>query len=186
MKNNTAIKVARGGVLFALMLVLNFLESMLTAVIATPLGVRLGLANTVVLFSILLINKQTAFSLAVVKGAFAFLMRGATAGLLSLCGGLLSFLLMALLLLVYKNTSILFISILGACGHNIGQIIVIYILMGSFSLIYMPVLLLFGILCGALVAVTVKLLLPIGQKTANKLTATPMNTYEKNAQEKNK
>ena len=151
--------------LFAVVLVLSVVENELQIPVPVP-GVKLGLSNIVVMYSLFFVEKKEALLLAVLKAMFVFLTRGAVASFLSLCGGLLSVLVMILFLLIFKDKiSYLMISILGAVFHNIGQIIAISIIYTNIYLwAYFPVLLISGIIAGAATSTLLRVTLPALQK----------------------
>jgi len=151
--------------LFAVVLVLSVLENELQIPVPVP-GVKLGLSNIVVMYSLFFVEKKEALLLAVLKSLFVFLTRGAVASLLSLCGGLLSISVMILFLLIFKEKiSYLMISILGAVFHNVGQMIAISILYTNVLLwAYLPVLLVSGIIAGAATSTLLKVTLPALKK----------------------
>lgn len=96
--HTTTQKVARFGLLTALALVLGLLDRAipLTAVLggAAP-GIKLGLANTVLLYAVYLMNWQSAVFLMLTKVLLSGLLFGSlTAILYSLSGGILSLLVM--------------------------------------------------------------------------------------------
>ena len=87
---------------------------------------------------------------------------GFTAGLLSLCGGLLSLLVMWVLYykLPFRPTWFI-LSVCGALAHNVGQLLGAgVIISSSLSLYYAPVMLVLGLVMGALTSVTLRALLP--------------------------
>lgn len=151
--------------LFAVVLVLSVLENELQIPVPVP-GIKLGLSNIVVMYSLFFVEKKEALLLAVLKSLFVFLTRGAVASLLSLCGGLLSISVMILFLLIFKEKiSYLMISILGAVFHNVGQMIAISILYTNVLLwAYLPVLLVSGIIAGAATSTLLKVTLPALKK----------------------
>lgn len=160
-----AAAAAFTGMLFALACVLSFAESTLTAPLLLPPGVKLGLANVVVMYAFLLVGKGPAFFLVLLKAAFSLLTRGAAAGFLSLCGGTASFLIiLALDILFHKKESFWFLSVLAAVGHNMGQLAAALLLLGAGVFGYTPVLLLSGIMVGTLTAILLKALLPALKK----------------------
>ena len=87
---------------------------------------------------------------------------GFTAGFLSLCGGLLSLLVMWVLYYLLPVRPTWFIlSVCGALAHNIGQLLgASVILSTAVSLYYAPVMLVLGLVMGALTSITLKALLP--------------------------
>ncbi|MDO5601269.1 MAG: Gx transporter family protein [Oscillospiraceae bacterium] len=164
-KRIEAHKTALTGMLFALACVLSVAESVLTAPLMLPPGIKLGLANIVVMYAFLLLGKGPAFLLVVLKAAFSLLTRGVTAGFLSFCGGAASFLILLLLhWLCRQKESFWFLSVSGAIGHNLGQIIAASVLLGTGVYGYAPVLVLSGAVVGTLTSVLLKALLPALKK----------------------
>ena len=86
-------RIALSGLLFALAMALSFIEGTLTIPGLLP-GMKLGLANIVVMYALFFMGPKQALVLDVLKALFVFLVSGFTAGFLSLCGGLLSLLVM--------------------------------------------------------------------------------------------
>lgn len=160
-----ARRTALTGMLFALALALSYLEGLAAPFLGLPPGVKLGLANIVVMFALLYVSPRQAALLVVLKAGFAFLVRGAVAGALSFAGGGLSFLVMLLLTLPKKHSvSIVLLSVTGALCHNMGQLLVVQLIMGRFSLYYAPVLIAAGIAAGILSAAGLRVVLPALQK----------------------
>ena len=140
--------IALSGLLFALAMALSFIEGSLVIPGLLP-GMKLGLA-------------KQALVLDVLKALFVFLVSGFTAGFLSLCGGLLSLLVMAVLYYVVPVRPTWFIlSVCGALAHNIGQLLGAgVIISSSLSFYYAPVMLVLGLVMGALTSITLRALLP--------------------------
>ena len=84
-KPSKAKQVALSGMLFALAMALSFAEGALTIPGLLP-GMKLGLANVVVMYALLFMGVRQALVLDVLKALFVFLVSGATGGFLSLCG----------------------------------------------------------------------------------------------------
>src|SRR5699024_11202731 len=118
-----AKQVALSGMLFAMAMALSFIEGSLTFPGLLP-GMKLGLANVVVMYALLFMGVRQALILDLLKALFVFLVSGPTAGFLSLCGGLLSLLVMWLLydVLPFRPTWFI-LSVSGAFAHNVGQLI---------------------------------------------------------------
>lgn len=165
MRNSRVRRITLIGMLFALAIALGIAESMITPLLGLPMGVKPGLANVVVMFALFFMSRRQALLLAVLKGGFSFLARGATAGILSLTGGLVSLGIMMLLMLLPKRPSILILSIAGALGHNLGQFLMVRLLLGPSFLYYAPVLLVSGVVMGCITAVLLRVLLPALQKS---------------------
>ncbi len=160
--NDKVRRVAALGMLFGLALILSFLEGLLPPIPALPPGVKLGLSNLVTMYCLFYLGKRSAYALAVLKAGFAVFTRGGTAGLLSLCGGILAVTVMILLSLPKKpRLSVFLLSVFGAVSHNVGQLIASAALIGGFAAFgYFPILFLSGIVMGTVTGVLLKLVLP--------------------------
>lgn len=156
------IRVVFTGLLFAAAIVLSIAENSLQIPVLAP-GVKLGLANVMVMYALFFLGKRYALLLAALKAVFALITRGVVAGILSLSGGLASILLMALLLALFgERVSYLIVSIFGAISHNLGQLAAVSVIYtGLVALVHLPVLLVAGVVTGAATAVLLKLLIPV-------------------------
>ena len=115
--------IALSGLLFALAMALSFIEGTLVIPGLLP-GMKLGLANIVVMYALFFMGPKQALVLDILKALFVFLVSGWTAGFLSLCGGLLSLLVMWLLYYHFPVRPTWYIlSVCGALAHNIGQLL---------------------------------------------------------------
>ena len=139
--------IALYGVLIALALILSYVETQIPAFVAIP-GMKLGLTNIVVLVALLAIDKKGAMlinlvRIVIVAILFAF----------SVVGGMLSTVVMIALNKTGKFKSI-GISAAGGITHNIGQILVAMIMLGTKAIAwYLPVLWISGIVSGVIVGV---------------------------------
>lgn len=154
--------IAQMGMLFALAMALSFLEGLLPVLPGLPPGFKLGLSNIVTMYCLFFWGWRRALLMAVLKSGFVLLTRGVTAGLLSLTGGLASVAVMALLLLPKRSSLSYFtISLAGAVAHNLGQLAAAaFLLQTALSLYYMPVILVAGIVMGAVTGTVLKMVLP--------------------------
>lgn len=148
--------------LFAISLVLSIIESWFPPLFVAAPGAKLGLSNIAVMYALFFLKKKQAFTIAILKSIFVFAIRGAIAGALSLCGGILSLLIMILLQRIFKDKiSYLLLSIAGAVFHNIGQLAAITYLYTSLYLwVYLPVLLITGVIAGIATAALLRFILP--------------------------
>lgn len=142
-------RIAVTGILGALAIVLSFLEGSIPPLPPMPPGAKLGLSNLATMFAAGYLGLPAALFTAVLKGGFAFLTRGVTAGMMSLCGGLLSALL-GWFLLTKTRISYVTTGILCALSHNAAQLVVAYFVASAGILSYLPALLFFGICSGSL------------------------------------
>ena len=150
-------KIAVFALCVALAFVLSFLETIIPINIGVP-GVKIGLANMVVLAALYLLDKRAAFAISMIRILISgLLFSGAFSLLYSFTGGILSFLVM-LLAMKSEKLSILGVSVLGGAVHNIGQIIVAAIVMQTPRIVYyLPVLLISGALAGIVVGIISKI-----------------------------
>lgn len=152
------------GILAALAIVLSIVESLLPLPTPVP-GIKFGLANIVVMYALVFLSWRDALVLAVLKALFAFITRGATAGLLSLCGGLLAVAAMSLALWLLKDKiSYLALSVLGAIAHSMGQLAAASVLLGTVMWYYAPILLIAGVATGAITSLLLRATLPAMQR----------------------
>ena len=152
--------VARIGVLLSLALVFGIVESFLPDIIVP--GVRLGLANVVILFVLYVYGFKVGLGVALGKALLVSLLRGSflsMGGLMALMGTLLSFFGMALLRALWKRCSPVGVSIFGSLLHIIGQILVGVLYVGTPIVGYLVYLLPIGFVTGAFIGVTVLFLL---------------------------
>lgn len=152
-------RVAFTGLLAALALSFSFLEGLIPPIPVLPPGAKLGLSNIVVLYAAGSLGLPTALFLACLKGGFALLTRGVTAGLLSISGGVLSALVMWLLL-QKTRASLSLVGVCGALSHNAAQLCAAWLLTSAAVVFYLPFLVLFGVLTGLLTGLVLKLTLP--------------------------
>lgn len=154
----TARRTALLGILCALATALSFLEGFLP-VLPVP-GAKLGLSNLVTMVALSSMGLPAALTVTLAKALFA-LLRGGTAFLMSLSGGLLSTLVMALAWRLFRRRfSFVGIGILGAVAHNGGQLGMAVILLGPSILAYGPWLLVLALIAGTATGLTLNLTLP--------------------------
>lgn len=155
--------IAVMGIMLALASALQFLESLIP--LPLPLGVKAGLSSIVVMAVLAKFGFVSALTIAVLKSCFVFATRSATAFFMSVSGGVLSVVVMGAVFAIQRRkengTGILLMSALGGVSHNLGQLAAASVLMGSaFTLSYMPVLVISGIISGIFTGFIFKLILP--------------------------
>ena len=153
------------GLLFALAMVLSYIESMFTLP-GLPPGVKLGLSNIVTMYCVFFLGGRQAYTLAVLKGFFTLLTRGLVAACMSTAGGLVSVSVMLLLIALPKwNPSYTLISVCGSLGHNLGQLLMASVIMQSgFVIYYLPVMAVSGVGMGVVTGILLRVLLPYMDK----------------------
>ena len=146
--------------MIALAMIFSYVETMIPINFGIP-GVKLGLANLVIVAAIYLFGGKQAYLISIVRIFLSGFMFGNLASIMySLAGGLLS---LAVMLLLKKTDklSILAVSVMGGICHNIGQLIVAMLVVENLKLIfYVPVLLISGFLTGLLIGIVCRVILP--------------------------
>lgn len=146
-------RVAYFGVFTALALIFSYIETLIPIQLGIP-GVKLGLANLIIVIALYKISLKETYLLSVTRVVLSGFMFGNMFAILySLAGGLLSLTVMAIL----KKTggfSVMGVSIAGGVSHNVGQLIVAMIVIETFSVAYyIPVLLIAGLITGMIIGI---------------------------------
>ncbi|HAM30799.1 Gx transporter family protein [Erysipelotrichaceae bacterium 66-17] len=140
--------------LIALGIIFQLIESFFPVVMIVP-GYKIGIANIVGLFALYAYGPKDLAVVCLGRIFLASLMQGTLFSvpfILSVTGGIFS---MAAMILAYRSKvfSIYGVSILGACFHNIGQVLAITILYDQFFMqLFLPVLLALSIAAGLCIA----------------------------------
>ncbi len=144
-------KVAYFGVFTALALIFSYVETLIPIHLGIP-GVKLGLANLIIVITLYKMGVKEAYILSVVRVVLAgFIFGNMFSILYSMAGGLLSLTVMIFLKKTDKF-SVMGVSMAGGVFHNIGQLIMAAIVLESLSITYyLPVLLISGVLTGFLI-----------------------------------
>ena len=141
-------KLTQWGLLVAAAMVLSWLESMIPLPGMMP-GMKVGLANLVVVFALYRMSLRDAAGVSLVRVALVSMTFGnAYSFAYSLTGAVLSLAVMAGLKKL-DRFSVLGVSIAGGVCHNIGQLLVAVAVLGTARLgWYLPGLLVSGVLAG--------------------------------------
>ena len=146
-----ASKLTFPGLWVTLAMILSFVESQIPALVAIP-GVKVGLANIVVVFLLYKLGWKYAAVVSVTRVLLVGLLFGNGISILySAVGAAVSFVFMALL----KKTGVFSctaVSVGGGVMHNLGQIAMACVVMGTDVLkYYAPFLVLSGTLAGIVI-----------------------------------
>lgn len=166
----TARKVSLLGILGAISLVLGLFESILLPDIPfLPVGAKPGLSNVVIMYTAGVMGFPGAVYIVLIKAVFALITRGATAGFMSFCGGMLSTAAVCILIKFRgKIFSFLGIGVMSAVMHNMGQLLAACIISGTFALLnYGKYLLIFAIITGAVTGGMLLILMPRLEKISD-------------------
>lgn len=165
-----AQRIAFFGVMGALSLVLSFIESMFIPDIPfLPVGAKPGLSNIVTMYVVEISDLAGGIYITLIKAGFALVTRGTTASIMSLCGGLLSTFVTALMIKKGKKIfSFLGIGIAGAVMHNLGQLIAACLISGTPALLgYGKYLMIFAIITGTVTGSMLLVIMPGINKISN-------------------
>ncbi len=146
-------RVAYFGVFTALALIFSYVETLIPINFGIP-GVKLGLANLIIVVALYKLPLQEVYLLSIVRILLSgFIFGNYFSILYSLAGGLLSLSVMALL--KRRNSfSVMGISVAGGVFHNVGQMTVAMLVVETFSVAYyFPVLMIAGLVTGLLIGV---------------------------------
>lgn len=145
--------IAMCGLMASLGLIFSYVEVLFPISIGIP-GVKLGIANLVVIIALYKLGAKYAFSINVIRILVAgLLFNGAFGALYSLAGAVLSFAVMCCL----KKTnlfSMVGVSMAGGVAHNLGQLLVAATIIENLKIfIYFPVLLVSGMITGIVIGI---------------------------------
>lgn len=163
MKHKLSVRtITTTALLFALSVVLMILENLIPPIPTLPPGVKLGLSNVVIMYSLFYFGKPRTFLLLALKIGFVFITRGVTACFLSAAGGIFSVLIMAVLLALQKiRISYIIISVCAAVAHNTAQLAAASFLLSSTAVFYYaPLLVLSGVFMGILTGTLLRVMMP--------------------------
>ncbi len=154
-------KFTRLTMLLALSVVLNIIESFIPLFNGNIPGLKLGLANIIILIVLYMFSFKDALYVSLLRILLVGILRTGLFSMtffFSLGGAILS--LCSMFIAKKTKLSIIGVSIVGSIFHSVGQILVaILIIKNTYIIYYVPWLLLFSIPTGILVGFTSKTIL---------------------------
>ncbi len=133
-------------------------------------GAKLGLANIITLISLLMLGFKQTIIIVSVRVILSSIFAGPMSYLLFSIGGAYLSLIFMYLSSKIKDFSIIGISIIGAIGHNIGQLLVASIIIQNINMIgYLPFMLIASLITGIFVGLVSKHCQPIIGKMYDKI-----------------
>ena len=146
-------RIAYYGLLVALAFIFSYVESLFPLNFGVP-GIKLGLANLVVIVALYLFGIKEAIAVSFIRIVLSGLTFGSMAAMVySLAGGFLSLAVMIIAKRINK-LSTMGVSVLGGVFHNVGQILVAMVVLETVNLIYyLPVLILSGLIAGIIIGI---------------------------------
>ena len=151
-------RLALSAMLAALALIFSYVEALIPIPVPVP-GIKLGIANLVIVMAIYKLGFRYAFTINCVRIVIAGLLFSGVFGMFySFAGGILSILIMYLL---YKTGwfSMVGVSMAGGVAHNLGQLITACLIVSNVRLMsYFSILLFSGLFSGIAVGVLATLI----------------------------
>ena len=146
-------KVAMLGLTIALAMIMSYIEALVPLSFAVP-GIKMGLANIVIIFVLYKIGTKEAILVSLIRVILvSLLFSNVMAMAYSIAGATLSLSVMWLLKKTDKF-SFVGVSIAGGIMHNVGQIIMAVILLGTEQIaLYLPVLMITGTATGVVIGI---------------------------------
>lgn len=153
-------RLTKLALLTAVALILFVVEAQIPAPVPIP-GVKLGLANIVTVYAMFRFGPRDTLLVLLTRVVLGSVFAGSVMALwFSLAGGLLCWAAMAALRKILTERQLWVCGILGAMCHNLGQMAVCLAVYRSWAVaVYLPVLLLSGIVTGLFTGLTAQLLL---------------------------
>ena len=151
-------RLALSAMLAVLALIFSYVEALIPLPVPVP-GIKLGIANLVIVMAIYKLGFRYAFTINCVRIFIAGLLFSGVFGMIySFAGGVLSLLVMYLL----QRTgwfSMVGVSMAGGVAHNLGQLITASLLVQSVRMMsYFSILLFSGLISGILIGVLASLI----------------------------
>jgi len=153
-------KITFAAVLTAIALTIFIIEARIPALLPIP-GIKLGLSNIVTLFALYALGPAMALYVLVCRVVLGALVTGQPMAILySLSGGLAALGFSTLMYRKFPPNQVWVLSVLAAVLHNLGQIAVAILITHTAGLVmYIPVLIVSGIVAGAFTGVAAQALL---------------------------
>lgn len=151
-------RLALSAILAAMAMIFSYIEALIPLPVPIP-GIKLGLANLVIVIAIYRLGFKYAFIINCVRILITgLLFTGLFGAIYSFAGGVLSIVVMYLL---YRTRlfSMVGVSMAGGVFHNLGQLLVACLIMSNFKLMsYFAVLLFSGLISGILIGIVAAVL----------------------------
>ncbi|MCR4601281.1 MAG: Gx transporter family protein [Clostridia bacterium] len=158
-RSGQAYRTTLSAMMTSLALIFSYVEMLMPLNLGIP-GIKLGLANLVVLMAIYRLGGGYGFAIDLARIFLSALLFGNVSAMLySLAGGILSF---AVMYLLYRTKlfSPIGVSLAGGVTHNIGQLTVAALVTETGKIfIYLPVLMTAGFVTGAILGVLAALIM---------------------------
>lgn len=157
---NKTRKMVNLSLLTTIALTIYIVESYIPPLAPIP-GIKLGLANIVTLIVLIFWGWKEALSVLFMRITLGSIFTSQLMALIySLAGGGLCLILMSIGKKIIPKDMTWIISVIGAIGHNVGQLTIASIVVNNNGVfVYLPILLISGIITGVFTGVTAQILL---------------------------
>ena len=158
-------EITRTAAFTAVAVLLGYVESLFPPIAA---GVKLGIANIVVISVLYTRGAKEAFAVSLLKVILCMALFGSmTSFIYSLSGAILS---LTVMIIAKKSKAFSLVAVSGVGGlcHNMAQFFCAYIIIGKGVLFYLPVLCVSGILCGVLTGIASGIIVKRGREIFGK------------------
>lgn len=147
-------KLTRLSMLLALSVVLSLLESIVPIINGVIPGIKLGLANIVILVTLYIYGFKDSFKLTILRVILIGILRTGLFSItffFSLFGSIFSIIAM-FIFKKYSKLSIIGVSMIGSVFHSIGQILIALIILNNVNVVYyLPWISLLSIITGIII-----------------------------------
>jgi heptaprenyl diphosphate synthase len=159
MKHSAIHRLTFMAMLTAVALTIFVLEAQLPAIVPIP-GVKLGLANIVTVCAMFALGPGPTAMILLARVILGSLFSGGMTIFYSLAGGLCCYLTMLVLRKLVTPRQMWVCSVLGSAAHNLGQLAVAVLVTRTWAVaVYLPVLMLSGVLAGLFTGLCAQFLL---------------------------
>lgn len=149
-------KISKISILLSISVVLSLVESFIPIFNGLVPGIKLGLANIVIVFSLYYLSFKDAIYITILRVILMGILRTGLFSIsffFSISGALLSIISMYIAKKITK-LSIVGISIIGSIFHSVGQILIAILFLNNINIIYyLPILLISSVITGFIVGV---------------------------------
>ncbi|MBP9996306.1 MAG: Gx transporter family protein [Lachnospiraceae bacterium] len=141
------------GILTTLALIFSYVETLVPLNVSIP-GIKLGLANLVIVFALIKLDVASATTIAALRVILVGFLFGGLSGIIYSLAGMVCSLLVMVTALAYSRFHLITVSIFGALAHIIGQLIVAACIVGAGPIIgYAPFCMLAALISGAVIGI---------------------------------
>lgn len=159
MKKTSVRRLTFMAVLTAIALTIFMLEAQLPPLAPIP-GIKLGLANIITVYAVFALGPGSAAMILLARIILGSLFAGGMTIFYSLAGGFCCYLVSVLISRIVTKKQMWVCSVLGAAAHNAGQIAAaVFITRTPALVVYLPILMVSGILAGLFTGLCAQFLL---------------------------